>query len=152
MGKREKSSSEAFVTGLVLSIGFGIAWAATDKWYFVFPLIFAGILPAARGLQAMLARQRERRVPKVKGDAGDEKEILRVAKAEGGRVTPALIALQTSLSTERAEEILHKMVKRNFALMQITSEGRLEYEFPEFEGRNRPAPGVDKSTGDTSLP
>ena len=134
MGKRDKSP-EALMTGLVFTIGFGIALVYTESWWFIFPMMFAGVLPVVKGIQGMLSAARERRGSPIEDEASAEKEILRLAKGEGGKVTPALIALHTSLSTDRAEEILQKMVKKNYAVMQITEDGRIVYEFPEFNTR-----------------
>ena len=97
--------------------------------------MFAGVLPAVKGLQGMIAERGERAVEPVKQAVSAEKEILQVAKEERGTVTPALAALHTSLTTEEAEEILQKFVKKGYAMMEVTSDGRVEYEFPEFKRR-----------------
>jgi len=133
MGKRSKST-EALVTGLVFTAGFGTALALTGVWFWIFPLMFIGVLPAVKGLQGMISN-REKKVDPLKQAASAEKEILQLAKSEGGTVTPALAALHTSLSTEEAEEILQSFVKKNYAVMQVTDDGRVEYEFPEFRRR-----------------
>ena len=64
-----------------------------------------------------------------------EREILRVAKEEGGQVTPALIALKTSISLEKSEAALQDLVKRGYASMHVTEDGRVVFEFPEFRPR-----------------
>jgi hypothetical protein len=134
MGKKGKST-EALVTGLVLTAGFGAAWALTGGWFWIFPLIFAGVLPAIKGLQGMISYRDEKKAEPLRQAASAEKEILQLAKEEGGRVTPALVALHTFLTTEEAEEILQRFVKKSYAVMQVTDDGRVEYEFPEFRRR-----------------
>jgi hypothetical protein len=132
LNRRKSKGTESLLTGLALAAGFGIAWALTGWWWFVFPTVFAGIMPAISGLQTLItARSEERIAPQTKA-AKSEKEILRVAKEEGGRITPAMVALKTSLTTQEAETILQEMAKRNYAAMHVTNEGRVEYEFPEF--------------------
>jgi len=139
MGKREKGG-EAFVTGLVFTAGFGIVWAATGAWFWVFPTMFAGVLPAVRGLQQILERRREGRTRPQRRRRVDsaEKAVLLVAERNGGRVTPALAALNTHLTTEKAEQVLERLAKRSYAAMRVTDDGRVEYEFPEFRRLERP--------------
>ena len=134
MGKRRKSA-EALVTGLVFTAGFGTALALTRSWWFILPLMFVGVLPAVKGLQRMSSHRRAKQVEPLRQAASAEKEILQLAKSEGGTVTPALVALHTSLSIEEAEEILQSFVKKSYAVMQVTDDGRVEYEFPEFRRR-----------------
>ena len=112
MGKRRKSA-EALVTGLVLTAGFGVALALTGGWWWIFPLMFAGVLPAVKGLQGMISYRDANRIDPLKQAASAEKEILQLAKSEGGTVTPALVALHTSLTTEKAEAILQSFVKKS---------------------------------------
>ncbi len=134
MGKRKKNE-EALVTGLVLAAGFGVAWVLTGWWWWIFPVVFAGILPAIEGLRGMISRRIESKIEPEVQAASAEKEILKLARNEGGTVTPALAALHTTLSIEKAEEVLQSFVKKNFAVMRVTDDGRVEYEFPEFRRR-----------------
>ena len=134
MGKKDKST-ETFVSGLVFTAGFGIALGALGLeryWWLLFPLLFLGVAPLAKGAQGLIARWRQNRVDPYEREALTEKEILRLAENEGGKVTPALVALKTHLTAEKAEEVLQRMVKKNYANMNVTTEGRVEYEFPEF--------------------
>ena len=133
MGKRSKSTG-ALITGLVFTAGFGTVLVLHRHWGWIFPLMFLGVLPAVKGLQGMISN-RAKKLDPLKQAASAEKEILQLAKSEGGTVTPALAALHTSLSTEEAEEILQSFVKKNYAIMQVTDDGRVEYEFPEFRRR-----------------
>ncbi len=65
-------------------------------------------------------------------DANIEQEILKLAKSEGGIVTPGSLALEIHISLKKAEENLHKLVANSFAEMRITKDGRVVYLFKEF--------------------
>lgn len=136
MGKKQKKgASESLVSGLVMTCGFGLAWYLTGWWFWVFPMVFAGILPAFEGLRRMLFNyeqgKKEKLTPEQK-QAFVEKELLSLAQSEGGKVTPALAAIKTSLTTERAEELLQDFAKKGYASMEVTKDGRVEFIFPEF--------------------
>ena len=133
MGKRSKSTG-ALITGLVFTAGFGTVLVLHRHWGWIFPLMFLGVLPAVKGLQGMISN-RAKKLDPLQQAASAEKEILQLAKSEGGTVTPALVALHTSLTTEKAEAILQSFVKKSYAVMQVTDDGRVEYEFPEFRRR-----------------
>ncbi len=136
----QRHSAEASITtGLVFALAFGIAWAVTGIWPFVFPMVFAGVLPALEGFRRLRA---ERAAGRVGGPAGEqrrlpsaEKQVLQAARDEQGRVTPALVALKTELSIGEAEKILEEMAQKGYASMQVNDDGRIEYHFPEFQGR-----------------
>ena len=133
MSDRKKGPVEALLTGIVLTLAFGVVFLLNrHQWFWIFPLVFAGILPTLEGLRRIL---RERKPPRIEAEEKsdrEEKEILRLARDEGGTVTPALAALKTSLNTERAERVLQNLVKKGFASMNVTEEGRVLFEFPEF--------------------
>ena len=129
---RKKGPSEALISGLLFTVAFSIVWIVHGGWFWVFPLMFAGVLPLVEGLRRVFAL---RRVPKINAEQADamaEKLVLKVAKEEGGRVTPALIALKSNLNTKRAEEVLQNLVKNGFAGMEVTDDGRIIFDFPEF--------------------
>ena len=80
----------------------------------------------------------ERSIKKVEPEQREalaEKEVLKIAQLEQGRVTPAMVALKSNLTTQRAEEVLQKLAKSGYAAMEVTEDGRVEYEFPEFRKR-----------------
>jgi hypothetical protein len=131
-----RSPQASITTGLVFTVAFGVAWAATNQWFFVFPLVFAGVLPLINGLMALT---RVRRVPgPARGSAAEasvasrEKQVLQAARDEQGIITPTVVALKTDLSIQEAETMLEEMARKGYALMRVTESGRLEYEFPEF--------------------
>ena len=61
-----------------------------------------------------------------------DRDILFVAKNEQGKVTPAIIALNTNISLEDASKALENMVKQGYATMEVRDSGTVEYVFPEF--------------------
>jgi hypothetical protein len=139
---KKKGAVETIFSGLAFTIVFSILWAFSDGWWWIFPLVFAGILPLMEGLRRFIA-ERARRVKIEPGqrEALEEKEVLKLAQIEQGIVTPALVALKTNLTADRAEKILQNLAKRGFTLMQVTEDGRVEYEFPEFKPRIESSPG-----------
>jgi hypothetical protein len=64
--------------------------------------------------------------------AEHERSILRIARDRGGRLTPALVALDCDMGVEEAERILDGLAKKGHASMQVREDGRVEYEFSEF--------------------
>jgi hypothetical protein len=140
--KRNDESKSPFAsisTGLVLACAFGAAWFFTHIWFFVFPLVFAGILPMLDGMKRLGSRRRARRLterPRKPRKQSVEKQILLTAKQHKGRVTPALVALNGDLPLEKVEKALSDMAKKGFAEMNITSGGRIEYLFHDFADSN----------------
>jgi len=141
---RKRRSAEASLTsGIVLTIGFGIAWSMTGWWFFIFPLLFAGVMPMIEGIRRLAAARYSKPVveTKKKSIASTEKQILQTAKDENGLVTPALIALKTELTIHEAEKALEEMAQNGYTVMNVTESGRIEYEFPEF------VPRIDGESG-----
>ena len=134
MSKKDRAT-ETFLSGLVFTAGFGVVLGLSGAWGWIFPLMFLGVVPLVKGARGLAVRWRRQRIAPEEREALAEKEVLRIAQQVGGRVTPALIALKTQLSTDKAEEILQRLVKNNHANMDVTSEGRIEYEIPEFRRR-----------------
>ena len=61
-----------------------------------------------------------------------EKTILRAAKKNRGRTTPAEIALESDLSMEQAQKYLEKLASKGYAEMRVKKSGVIVYVFPEF--------------------
>jgi hypothetical protein len=139
--KRRERPVETLTTGLTFIAIFGaLTLFVPGAHWLIFPLIFVGVLPAIRGLTGLIARRAERiEAPPppspATSRASDEKELLLVARASGGVVTPALAALKTSLSIDAAEKILQDMASRGHVTMIVGEDGRVEYHFPEFGAR-----------------
>jgi cytochrome c biogenesis factor len=60
-----------------------------------------------------------------------ENQILKLAAQYGGRITATEIAMNTSLSIEKAKNILDAFVHRKIALLKLSDNGTYVYEFIE---------------------
>ena len=140
---------QTFVTGLSVTAVFGVLYwlkiIPAASWIFLVPLVFAGVLPMVRGLGGLLAGRGALEEPPPRPDAlpadskaEAERKILRVAQQEGGTITPAIAALKTDLSLDKAEEVLQDLARRGHAAMKVTDDGRVEYSFVEFMPRDEP--------------
>jgi hypothetical protein len=131
MGKREKRPWESVFSGLAFGAGFGIYWFLNPGQFWpIFPIVFAGVLPFLNGLRQVIA-SRGPRLSAAQREALDEKQILRIARDSRGVVTPALVALESELTTSEAEAALERMARKGFAAMRVTDDGRVQYEFPD---------------------
>lgn len=135
MSRRAKGPWESLLSGLAFAAGFGVFWALNPREVWpVFPIVFAGLLPLLHGLRRLVASRRPR-LSAQEREALDEKQILRVAREAGGTVTPALVALESDLTAAQAEQALERMASKGYASMQVTGDGRVQYEFPDLARR-----------------
>ena len=135
MAPRFKSRDE-FISGVTMTLVFAALWIFTGGKFWVFPMVFAGLVPAIRGSVRFFSAQRlpgkkRRELPKVDTDT-IERAILSTARNEKGRVTPAIVALGANVSLEKAEKALEDMAKRGYTTMEVRDNGTVEYVFPEF--------------------
>ena len=133
----KKHSGEEFISGLVCTLIFGyLFFGRSGSIFWLFPFAFAGVLPLIKGLTGILTKRAliksEKEAHPENNIATQEKQILTLAKEMNGKLTPALIALETSLSIDEAEKSLQDMTKRGYANMEIRSSGGIEYIFTEF--------------------
>ncbi|HUX21385.1 MAG TPA: hypothetical protein VMW69_09100 [Spirochaetia bacterium] len=137
MSRRSKrSGGEEFIGGATLIAVFGLLFVSTHQSFWLFPLCFAGIPPLLRGIQRIYAkraleRTRQEALPQTPAPDAT-KEILKVAQSNKGKVTPAIVTLNSTLSLEEAERLLQELTSKGYASMNVTDSGRIEYEFPEF--------------------
>ena len=135
MSRKRRSGEAALTTGLVLAAAFGLAWFLTRShplaWLWLFPLVFAGVLPAISGIRR-LGRAHTEGGPARLTAAEAERRILLAAREARGLITPALVALRTELSIEEAQGLLEQMARKGYAVMHVREDGRIEFEFPEF--------------------
>ena len=115
---------------------FSALWYFIGGGFWIFPLVFAGVLPCVRGgvrffTDLRLRGERRKQLP-VRKEEGIERAILTAAREANGRVTPAIIALNTNITLENAEKALEGMVKRGYASMDVRDNGTVEYVFTEF--------------------
>ncbi|MGB4571792.1 MAG: TM2 domain-containing protein [Rectinemataceae bacterium] len=65
-----------------------------------------------------------------------EKTILRIARKNGGQVTPGEVAIDGDVSIEEARKELDRLTASGVAEMRVRSSGVVVYFFPEFSGDN----------------
>lgn len=61
-----------------------------------------------------------------------EREVLRVARREGGEVSPAQVAVDSSISIDDASVTLDQLAGRGFCQRDIRPNGAAVYRFPDF--------------------
>jgi hypothetical protein len=103
------------------------------------PAMLAGVLPIVEGARRLTNDRRDTRASIAAQAQAAEKQLLRAARDHGGRLSAVSAALRTSLSIAEAEEMLEHFAKTGNAVMNITPDGRIEFEFPDLlrgqEGR-----------------
>jgi hypothetical protein len=62
-----------------------------------------------------------------------EQHILGTARRNRGHVTAVSAAADGGVSIDQAREELERLAKENACLMDVTSDGRVVFRFPEFE-------------------
>jgi len=139
--KKQKGAAEQIAVGLVATIGFGACfYFFPGQWWFIFPMIFVGLMPLASGIAGLFTRKSS--VPGKASARNDsvamEKEILHVVSDLRGTVTVLQVAKATSLSIEESQKTLDGFVKKGFATLEVDSAGLIRYEFPEFQGQALP--------------
>ena len=82
--------------------------------------------PAARGSAADGVEQR---LPGRTGGRDVEKQILKLAFEQSGKVTIGDVAVHTDLSLSEAEAVLKDMSTKGYCGMNVTENGKIEYEF-----------------------
>lgn len=129
--KERKQAEGALTSGLIFSALFGALLVFQGGWFWGFPLVFLGVLPAVKGIMSLrrvgVSQRRQAPAP-----PDPQTEVLRIARRHHGRVTPALVAIDTALSVAEAEGALNLLVRDGHAAMTVADDGRVEYEFREF--------------------
>lgn len=129
--KERKQAEGEFASGVTFCAVFGALLLFQGGWFWLFPLALVGVMPAVKGFLSM---RRIRAAPRLRAPAAadPQTEVLKIARLQGGRLTPALVAVDTTLSVEEAEQTLDEMVRGGYATMAVAEDGRVEYEFREF--------------------
>lgn len=134
--KKQKSGWEEFAGGLVFAFVFGFLWLRNPSgWFWLFPFAFAGVMPALQGLSRIISQRFPGKLSRENRKAlerSKEKEILKVASRHRGTLTAAIVALETELSVEESEKELQRLVQLGHATVDVTDDGRMTYEFPDF--------------------
>jgi hypothetical protein len=134
--KQSRSPFSSIITGLAFACAFGLAWFFTGIWVFIFPMVFAGVLPMLDGVQRLSSGKTRKALGYKKGKQSVERQILLVAKQHKGKVTPALVALNSDIPLEQVEKKLSDMAKKGYAEMHVTRGGRIQYLFHDFSDQD----------------
>ncbi|MBN2352694.1 MAG: hypothetical protein JXD23_09025 [Spirochaetales bacterium] len=136
LARRRRPPWWSFITGLVFAAAFGIFWYLNPKeWWAIFPIVFAGVMPMMNGLRYALSTPSRKKLEKENArqlETEIERQILQAAHDQRGRLTVAGAALRARLPMTEAARILERMAKDGHAVMNVTSSGTIEYEFPDF--------------------
>ena len=109
--------------------------------WLVFPALMFGVIPSVWAAVKLYGRRGADAppVPAPPTPASREKQIMRLARANKGRLTAMNVAVDTSFSLAEAEELLDSMTKGGHVRMEVSDDGTILYEFPAF--LPRPATG-----------
>jgi hypothetical protein len=130
---KDEPPTKSIITGAALLLVFGTLFMTRpQEWWWIFPAVFAGAIPLLEGLRRAVFGKRGSKDSRLQKEADSEKQILRAAHEAGGRLTASAAALKTSLTIKEAQGILERMAKEGHAVMNVTREGLVEFEFPEF--------------------
>ena len=134
-----KKAEGRFAGGVACTFAFGALWVVTGAWFWLFPLAFLGLGPIIEGALS-LKRMRSARMSELPKGPDPEHEVLRIARAQRGRITASVVAVESSLSIAEAERVLDGMARNGHATLAVTDDGRVEYEFREFLPPPAPPP------------
>ncbi len=141
-GRRNRTGLESILTGVAVIVGFSIYWSVNvhnHNFWPIFPMLFFGLFPIVRGVRKIVTDRIEK--PKALKMAAqeraseNERAILRLARAESGRLTPSLVAVNSDMSIEEAEAALQDLTRKGHATMVVKDDGRIVYELSEFMPR-----------------
>jgi hypothetical protein len=138
-GHRHKGKSpiEVTLTGAAVAVAFSVYWYfnQNDMWP-IFAILFGGVFPAVRGLRGMIAERsaapKAKKIGPRERNAENERTVLRIAQGRAGRVTAAMVVLDSDLGLEDAEAVLESLTTKGHATMRVRDDGRIDYEFAEF--------------------
>jgi hypothetical protein len=132
--RKKRTPIESIIAGSAFTVIFGVLLFTSrgGGWFWVFPMVAAGILPLIEGVRRLVSGKRDKVTSALEREAETEKQILRAAREQKGRLTASIAALSTNLTISEAQGALEKMAKEGYAVMNVTNDGRLEFEFPEF--------------------
>lgn len=138
MGHKKKESGEELISGGVLTLLFVFLYFKIGGWFWIFPIVFAGLVPFFRGLSVRLSRSNSSPRKAIKEAAKEEKarkekEILQVAKRNKGKLTVTGASLESDLTLEEVEKLLSDLSDRGYARMEVEDDGSISYLFPEFQ-------------------
>lgn len=129
MGRRGGGIALLVLAALML-IGFMRSNASLAAPATVVALLLVVVAPLAGGLALLRGKgiARTRRLEQLRQQTIDA-EILRMAVAEGGRLTAVEVATALALTPEAAKETLDALVARDVADIAVTERGVIVYTF-----------------------
>ncbi len=133
--RRGKSPADKIISSAVIAAAFGVYWFLNPQSLWpIFPILFAGVFPAVKGIRHLLADRAEapRKLTPRERETENERTVLRVARSHAGRVTPSLVALDSDMALDEAEATLAALTRKGHAAMNVRDDGRIDYEFAEF--------------------
>lgn len=123
-----------FGTGILYFLTGGLFWLGGIYDFFTLPaqvreanlrLRYHDALLYGRGDLPIGGRRAEEKKESI------ERVILRSAKKNQGRTTPAEVALEGDVTIDEAKKDLDKLVSKGFAEMRVTKAGTIVYVFPD---------------------
>lgn len=134
LSKRNRTPVESIVVGGVFTAVFGALLFMGHSWFWVFPMMAVGVFPMIEGVRRLATYRQEIAGTSHQREAETERQILRAARDSKGRLTATTAALQTKLTIKEAQDALEKMTREGHAVMNVTDNGVVEFEFPELVG------------------
>lgn len=135
--RRGKSPADKIISSAVIAAAFGVYWFLNPQHMWpIFPILFAGIFPAVKGIRHLMADRamevKPRKLTPRERETENERTVLRVARSRAGRVTPSLVVLDSDMALDEAEATLAQLTRKGHAIMNVRDDGRIDYEFAEF--------------------
>jgi hypothetical protein len=129
---RNTNPGRSIITSLVV-LGVCVAmFIRTQSWVVFFPALFFAIFPLMDAFKRIFNSKKIRQELSQTEEQRNQKTVLRIAKENKGIVTPTLVAMNSDLSIEQADQFLQSLTKKGFADMRVRDSGKIEYEFLEF--------------------
>jgi hypothetical protein len=129
---KHDNPATSIITSLVVLGVCVVMFIRTQAWWVFFPALFFAIFPLKNTLSRIFNNKKVRQELSQNDGVRNQKTVLRIAKENKGIVTPAMVAMNSELSIEQADELLQDITKKGFADMRVRDSGKIEYEFLEF--------------------
>jgi len=122
-------------SGLGAAVLFGTLYGFTGTGFFLFLGVVFGVLPGFRGISKILqARVTSKEQKQIQSRSSEIREriVLNLARDNHGKLTPAIVAVNSEVTIDQAEAQLREFADKGYAELEVTEDGRIEYIFPEF--------------------
>ncbi len=130
---RRRTPFESIIAGAAFVAVFGVLFVLRrGEWWWIFPMVFAGVLPILEGIRRIFSRKKEAAESTADKATDTEHRLLQAAHDGAGRLTAASAALSTGLPLKSTQEMLERLVKEGHAVMNVLDSGVIEFQFPEF--------------------